>query len=70
MGFRLDIYNWPPVHTSWGEKKWVPGQLFITIPLFTFPEARDKRDPGLHICDQTPVYILRSVPRYKNQQQK
>ena len=21
MGSRLDIYNWPPVHTSWGEKK-------------------------------------------------
>lgn len=21
MGSRLDIYNWPPVHTSGGEKK-------------------------------------------------
>ena len=21
MGFRLSIYNWPPVHTSYGEKK-------------------------------------------------
>ena len=68
MGSRLDIYNWPPVHTSWSEKKMGSSRTFITSPLFTFPEARDKQMPGLHIYDQTHVYISRSAPRYKNQQ--
>ena len=66
----LRIYNWPPVHTSWGEKKMGSGWTFITSPLFTFPEARDKRALGLHIYDRTPIYISRSAPRYENQQQK
>ena len=70
MGSRLDIYNWPPVHTSWGEKKMSSRPDIHYQPLFTFPEARDKWTPGLHIYDRTPVYISRSAPRYKNQQQE
>ena len=41
MGLRLDIYNYPPVHTSWVEKRWVPEWMLTLKPKFTFLEARD-----------------------------
>ena len=51
-------------------RRWAPGWTFITSALFTFPKAREKWAPGLHIYDRTPVYVSRSAPQYKNQQQK
>lgn len=64
MGSRLGIYNWPPVHTSWGEKTMSFRLSTHHQPLFTFLEARNKWAPGLllYIYDWTPIYILRSTP--------
>ena len=41
MGFRVDIYHWPPVCSSRGTKKRVSAR----IQLLAFSEARDRWDP-------------------------
>ena len=46
MGCRVDIYNWPPVYISWGEKKdgLQAGHSTASL-LFAFPETGDRGAP-------------------------
>ena len=57
MGSRLGTYNWPPVQVSWGEKMSARQDVFITYPLFAFPEAETKDSRTSYLALNSCLYF-------------
>ena len=56
MGCRVDIYNWPPVYISWGEKKdgLQAGHLKLASCLLFLRPGIDGLQVRLH--NQLPIF--------------
>ena len=63
MGYRLDIYNWPPVCISWGMKKWASGWILkiYQIILCSFYFGSDGKEST---CNTGDLCLIPGLGRF------